>query len=681
MTNHSTASSDENNSIVNKTPKESLSLNLGIDTGGTFTDGVLLEPGTRKVIRTAKVLTTHQDIRLCVAEVLDRLITGSPVEISLVSLSTTLATNAIAEGKRRPVALLLLGYDPELVHRFNFHRQFGTPHYLFIKGRHDLTGVELAPLDEAEVARTVEAVRDRVDAFAVASYAGPVNAGHEQRAAEIISGICGLPVVQAHHLSSELDSIRRATTASLNASLLANIQEFLDAVEAMLAQRGLRCPLMIVRGDGSIVKASFARHRPVEIIHSGPATSASGGQFLAGAGACLVVDIGGTTTDLSLVEAGKVRIHEKAATVGPYRTCVRTIQARSFGLGGDSLVRFDRWQNLSIGPERVLPISHLCQRYPQARRDLLDWLRFQGEIRYSDRLEYWILRREPRRPVQDPRTRQAIDLLRDGPLRMPVLLKAVGVRSPVQLHVDELINQEVIERAGLTPTDLLHVTGEYAPWDVESARVVAETVAKHWGEGAEAFARRVKQWMTGRIAAEIVQFLSGKSLSEDSLSLRKDNLDRWLFDESLERQDPYLGCRIFLKTPMVGIGAPAGAFLPAVAQALGAELLLPGHYEVANAVGTVVGSVVARGEADVFPCIVGSAITGYYARVGGAGQRLFKNFDDALAFARQALTSEVLAEVSAAGADGQAAPVIEHEERVIWEGMVSLSAWAVGKPG
>jgi N-methylhydantoinase A/oxoprolinase/acetone carboxylase beta subunit len=209
-------------------------------------------------------------MRLCVAEVLGRLIPDGSVNISLVSLSTTLATNAIAEGKRRPVALLLLGYDPELVHRFSFHQQFGTPHYFFIQGRHGLDGVEQAPLDEAEVASTVEAMKDRVDAFAVASYAGPVNAGHEQRAAEIISGLCGLPVVQAHHLSSELDSIRRATTASLNASLLSNIQEFLDAVEAMLAQRGLSCPLMMVRGDGSIVKAGFARH-PAASSWQGPA--------------------------------------------------------------------------------------------------------------------------------------------------------------------------------------------------------------------------------------------------------------------------------------------------------------------------------------------------------------------------------------------------------------------------
>jgi N-methylhydantoinase A/oxoprolinase/acetone carboxylase beta subunit len=181
------------------------------------------------------VLTTHHDLRLCVAEILDRLVSDGRGNFSGLAF-TTLATNAIAEGGAG--RLLCCCSVRSGQYRFNFHLQFGTPHYLFIQGRHDLNGVEQAPLDEAEVARVVEALKDQVDAFAVASYAGPVNAGHEQRAAEIIAGLSGLPVVQAHHLSSELDSIRRATTASLNASLPANIQEFLDAVEAMLAQRG-----------------------------------------------------------------------------------------------------------------------------------------------------------------------------------------------------------------------------------------------------------------------------------------------------------------------------------------------------------------------------------------------------------------------------------------------------------
>jgi N-methylhydantoinase A/oxoprolinase/acetone carboxylase beta subunit len=653
------------------------SLYLGIDTGGTFTDGVLLDPGTRQVLRTRKILTTHRDLKICIAQILDELIPDDPTIISLVSLSTTLATNAIAEGKRKPVALLLLGYDRDLVHHFNFQKQFGTPHYFFIDGRYNLDGVEQVPLDEKEIVRVAADIYNEVDAIAIASYLGPVNACHEERAAELLSGITMLPVIQAHHLSSELDSIRRATTASLNASLLSDVRDFVDAVEEMLHQKGISCPVMMVRGDASIVKASFARQRPVEVIHSGPATSAIGGQFLADAQAALVVDIGGTTTDLCLVDRGKIQTLENTATVGPYRTCVRTVKSHSFGLGGDSLIRFDHHGSLSVGPERVLPISHLCHDHPEIKRELIAWLTDRGKFYYSDELEYWILRREPSRPLRNVYAQRALECLRSGPQRMRQLVKEVGAKSVVSLDMDELVDQEIIERAGLTPTDLLHVTGEFSPWDVEIAQFVTGFVAKIWNEDAKAFTLRVKDWITRKINAEIIQYLSHKNLSTPALVSRRNDLDYWFYEENLEGQDPYLGCKISLKVPLVGIGAPAGIFLPAVARSLGTEIILPAHYAVANAVGTVVGNVMVREEASIFPCTEGPAITGSLARLANHQQR-FDTYEQAMAFARELLAKEVVAKAKAAGAD---TVVVENQENEFFPGMAHLSAWAVGKPG
>ncbi len=397
---------------------------LGIDAGGTYTDGVLLDSVTRKVIKTAKVLTTHFDLNICISEVLEKLVANDPGVIALVSLSTTLATNAIAEGKRKPVALLLLGYDPDLVYKFNFHHQFGTPHYFFIQGRHGLDGIEQIPLDEADIVNKVNAVKEEVEAFAVSSYVGFRNPGHEERAGDIIASLTDAYIVEAHHLSSELDSIRRATTASINASLLSNTQEFLNAVQGMLEKHNIHCPVMMVRGDGSIAKAEYARKRPVEIIHSGPATSAIGGQFLSDVDTALVIDIGGTTTDIALVENGKVQIEANFATVGSYRTCVKTIKVRSFGLGGDSLICFDRSKNITVGPERVLPFSRLCAEYPETKRELINWLKDKGEINYYDQLEYWVLRREPVHPFNNPRTQKAIQMLEKGPQLLPKLLKS-----------------------------------------------------------------------------------------------------------------------------------------------------------------------------------------------------------------------------------------------------------------
>ncbi|MGE5223500.1 MAG: hydantoinase/oxoprolinase N-terminal domain-containing protein, partial [Omnitrophica WOR_2 bacterium] len=414
---------------------------IGIDTGGTFTDGVLLDPASQQVVKSDKVLTTHQDLTLCIREILDRILPEDPASVTLVSLSTTLATNAIAEGKRRPVALLLLGYDPALVHQYGFDRQFGTRQYYFIPGRHGLNGIEQIPLDEAGVEKIALDVHDKVDAFSVASYAGPVNASHEERAAAILAKTTKLPVVQAHHLSSELDSIRRATTASLNASLLDKLQDFLDAVERMLEGKGVHCPVMMVRGDGSIAKSDFARSRPVEIIHSGPATSAIGGQFLSGVDTALVVDIGGTTTDIAMVEKGKIQILENGATVGNHRTCVRTVKVHSFALGGDSAISFDHYQTLEIGPERLIPLSHLCSLYPDVKQDLLTWIRTRRQVRYSEDLEYWSLRRKPPRSLQNERIDKILGLLESGPKRLTWLKAQAGALAPVVVR--ELVNEEI----------------------------------------------------------------------------------------------------------------------------------------------------------------------------------------------------------------------------------------------
>ncbi len=649
---------------------------LGIDTGGTYTDGVLFDPQSQQVVKSVKVLTSHHDLRLCIENVLDLILAEFNAHISLVSLSTTLATNAIAEGKRKPVALFLLGYDSELVHNFNFQDQFGTPDYFFITGRHDLNGIEQEPLDREAVSKLSRQVNERVDAIAISSYCGPMNSEHEEAASAIAAQTTGKPIVQAHHLSNELDSIRRATTASLNASLLSNAQDFLQAVEQMLHQKGIQAPVMIVRGDGSLVKADFARHRPVEIIHSGPATSTIGGQYLAGVNSALVIDIGGTTTDLALIDQGKIQVMEKAATVGPYRTCVRTIKTRSFGLGGDSLLRFDRWRRLSVGPERVIPLARLCAEYPALKSELSAWLFQKGGIFYSDVLEFWILRREPAQPLKDERTRKVIEALREGPQLMQKVLKKVGALSPIQVSAHDLVQQDIIERAGLTPTDLLHVTGEFSPWDVEAAEIAAQAAAKLWDESQVDFARRVKEAMTAKILTEIISFTTEKQLSEPVFGLLNTSLDRWMFEENLSPRHPYLGCKINLKVPLIGIGAPAKAFLPPVAEALGTTFLLPEHYEVANAVGTVVGNVMVAQDGEVIPRMIGAAASGYYARVANL-QQWFRKYEEAVAYAQETLTDQVAQEAREAGSHKA---VVHCEVSEIMDGIASLHAWAIGKP-
>jgi N-methylhydantoinase A/oxoprolinase/acetone carboxylase beta subunit len=647
---------------------------LGIDTGGTFTDGVLLEPATRRIVRKAKVLTTHHDLRLCIEAILVELISQAPGEIALVSLSTTLATNAIAEGKRRPAALFLLGYDAELVEKFRLHESFATDAFFYVDGRMDLEGREQVPLDEIALLSHASRIRQKVEALAVSAYAGPMNSSQEERAAELLEQLTGMPVVQGNHLSSRIGSIQRATTASLNASLLGDAYEFVAAVREMLANKKIRCPLIVVRGDGSLAAAEFAVHRPVEIIHSGPATSAIGGRYLAGVQDALVVDVGGTTTDLALVEDGRTVQNDGEATVGNYHTNVRTIQARSFGLGGDSLIRFDARGMTTVGPERVIPISFLAHENPAVKRDLVELLTSGKELRRADMLEYWVLRREPKIPLRDPRSAKVIELLRGGPRRMATLLKQVGAVSPVLVDADMLFRREVIDRACLTPTDLMHAGGEFSPWDQDIARLIVNSIETVRGAG---FIRQVREWITHKIVAEIIEFLSGCHITEEPVGrVKRRDLGSWMFRQNLRPDNRYLKSQIHLAVPIIGIGAPAGYFLPAAAQALGTNLILPEHYEVANAVGTVVAEVSVRHEAEVTPVIKGTATAGFAARAAGKRQE-FASREKALEFARQVIFNKAMEEAGWAGAHN---PVVDVREEEQAAGIVRLWATAAGKP-
>lgn len=649
---------------------------LGVDTGGTYTDGVLLDFETRRVLETVKTLTTPHDLQVGILAALDRLLPDDRRRIRLVAISTTLATNAIAEGKGRPAGLFLLGYDRDLVRRFHFGSRLATTRVAYIRGGHDLYGKEQAPLDVEAIVARAKSWQAEVDAFAVSGYFSPFNPAHEEAAYAAITEATTRPVVLGHQLASRLNSIQRATTATLNASLLAILQEFVQAMDRALAQRGLEAPLMVMRGDGALMGSAMARQRPVETIHSGPAASAIGARLLAGVERALVVDIGGTTTDLAVIDEGLVNVREEGTAVGPYSTAVRAAHVRSIGLGGDSYLGLDAESRLTVGPERVVPISYLAHVYPGVLRDL-EGLDHRARQRPTpDHVQYWFLQREPRRPLTNGRARRAVELLREGPLPLPLLLERLGLIHQLQFEGRSLMERGIIARAALTPTDLLHLNGAYAPWSQRAAEKAATLYGRICNRSIASLTERVMTMMAERIVEEIVSFLSGQTLQRAPAYVGADDLGAWLFEENLYGRHPYLASRISLKMPIVGIGAPAAIFLPQVAQMLDAQLLLPAHYEVANAVGAVAGSVMVNREAWVFPQMRELQVLGYFVQSGGRRAR-FASMETALRHARETLGAEVRQAAEMAGA---ASPHVTFEELADGAETYRIRARAIGNP-
>ena len=614
---------------------------LGIDTGGTYTDGVLIRRGTREILKTTKTLTTKPDLALGILTALNELLPDDPAEIKLVVISTTLATNAIAEGKGQPVALFLLGYDPELIEGFSLASRFATSSFHYFRGGHNLYANEQAPLDTEGIRDTVARIQDQVEAFAVSGYFSPFNASHEEQAFQIISSLVDHPVVLGHELSMRLDSVQRATTASLNASLLSHLQRFIQAMEGSLRERKISAPLMVVRGDGALIGGESARGRPIETVHSGPAASAIGGRFLAGVEKALVIDIGGTTTDIALIDGGQVQIREEGTTVGQYRTAVRAARIHSLGLGGDSFIRINIEDHLEIGPSRVKPLSSLAQEYPRVLQHLKKLAAEKHKKPNPRDIEFWYLIRQPPRTVTNPRARQVIELLQNGPLSVPKVLEKLEVFHPLQSGATSLIREEVIGVAGLTPTDLFHVRGDFTPWDREAARLGTELMATYLQTGVDDFMDRILDQMVSRIARETITYQTDQTLETTPYYTRPDDLGLWLFEENATRKDPYLGCEISLKMPLVGIGAPAELFLPQVAELLHTEYISPPHYQVANAVGAAVGSVIAYQEAWVIPQSRNLRTVGYYVQSGNQRER-FRTLQEALDYATKATREAVI---------------------------------------
>ncbi len=623
---------------------------LGIDTGGTFTDAVLVEYVSGKVLAQAKAPTTRWDLAIGIRQAMARVLDGAavpPGDICLVSISTTLATNAIVEGNGSSVCALLIGYAGRLKESVRLTDEMSTDRVEVVRGGHLSDGEQREPLDEAAIRRAVQAHAPHVQAFAVSGYFGTRNPAHELAARRIIREMVPHAVTCGHELTHRLDALRRAATVSLNARLIPLLCELLDAVRRTMAERAIRAPLMVVRGDGSLMSADMATERPVETILSGPASSVVGAHYLAGRDEMVVADMGGTTTDIAMLHDGRPRLDSRGARVGRWRTMVEAIDVHTVGIGGDSRVWLDEGRDLCIGPRRVIPIAWLATQYPGMRQSLRGPVSRKAATFPASTWEFLVLQREyPIGEADSPSfAGEMLDLLRQGPC--PLSRVHQVMRHP-ELYTGYLANLEAggwIVRAGFTPTDAAHVLGDFTAWDSDTARLAAERVAAFARCDVDTLCVRVTEQTADRVAAEI----AAKALDEDGWDGHNGAPPTDLTSAAFSPPEGRtLDVRLVLRPGIVGVGAPASLYFPRVAHRLHSELTIPENSGVANAVGAVVGSVVQRVHISVVP------------QEDGAWYRVHlpcetKDLDDreeALAYAERRGREIALSEAKRAGADG-----------------------------
>ncbi|MEW5775145.1 MAG: hydantoinase/oxoprolinase family protein [Thermodesulfobacteriota bacterium] len=329
---------------------------LGIDVGGTHTDAVVVglqgPAGPQGVIAEAKVPTDHDNllhsVRGALKAVLRRV---DPAAVRRLNLSTTLSTNAIVESKTEDVGVLVSagpGIDPE-------HQHVGGQYHV-IDGFIDHRGHEVAPLDAAGLAAAAEAMRAAgIRVFAAVGKFSTRNPAHEEALAGAVAGDADF-VTRGHALSGVLGFPRRVATAYFNSAVWRQYNDFAWAVEESVRDFGLECEVNILKADGGTMPLELSKSLPVESILSGPAASVMGIIALSDIREdCVILDIGGTTTDIAVFAGGAPLIEHDGMTVGSYPTLVRALKIRSIGIGGDSALNVSATLGVTAGPERKGP--------------------------------------------------------------------------------------------------------------------------------------------------------------------------------------------------------------------------------------------------------------------------------------------------------------------------------------
>ena len=629
-----------------------MALLLGVDTGGTYTDAVLIRDEV-EVIASAKSLTTRQDLAIGVGGAVRAVLEQSGVaacDVSMASLSTTLATNALVEGQGGLVALIYIGFKEKDLAGHGLAEALKGDPCVVLAGGHNHAGGEAVALDEAGLITFLGQHKGNVSGFAVASQFATRNPAHEVRAMQLVTELTGRPVSASHQLSAKLNGPKRALTAVLNARLIGMIDRLIGRAEQVLTEIGVTAPMMVVRGDGALISAAQARERPIETILSGPAASIVGARWMTGADHALVSDIGGTTTDVALLRDGRPAIDPGGARVGPYRTMVEAVAMRTHGLGGDSEVHFiasGLQGGVTLGPRRVLPVSLVAMDAPDVVHATLD-----SQLRSSNPGEY-----DGRfvRMVQGQSTEGL------GP-RDEALLERVGdkvqplgdvLRSRMdQGSLKRLVERGLVQISGVTPSDASHVLGRVDVWDSKVAeKALLLFGRRRTGAGnvlsRDAFA--IANMIVDRLTHQTGLALLEAAFAEEDMDfdLPEDVLARHvLMQTGLRRHKGLVRINTGLNVPVVGLGASAASYYPAVGDLMGTQMILPEHAGVANAIGAVVGRVTMRRSGTVT-----SPSEGQYRVHLDTGPQDFGDADTALRRLEDILRAGAMADAQAAGAD------------------------------
>ncbi len=616
---------------------------LGIDAGGTYTDAVLLRDADDTIIQSNKALTTYPDPLDGIRNAIDGIDEEYLKDVKVVSVSTTLSTNSILEGTGFPVGLILVG-------NYDIKQDLPTEHYVKVEGGHNYNGIETAPLNEEKVREFARQVKDKVAAFAVSSYFSIRNHEHELRVKEIVLEESGLPVVCAHELSQDLGAFERAVTAFFNAQLIPVTERFMSTVETYIQSKGMNARVFMLKCDGSVIGIKSALEKPIESIFSGPAGSLVGASFLTDNETCAVIDVGGTSTDISVIKNGVPDMSDSGAIVGGWKTRVKAIKMETSAMGGDS----DVWVKdnvVHIGPRRVIPLCRAAVLYP----GFLDQLKTnpmpsKGLLGKNFQPTKFFVRTDYEPLGLNPMEEELLNAVSREPTSIRELRTRLN-KYPSSKHLDLLIKKRLVQVIGFTPTDALHVLGDYTARNVEAAQIGSGYLGSLCKRDMAEFSAFVKQEFSKNMAADLMSFfLEG---------IPKEEVRR-IFD--IESPTKFK-----VEIPVVLIGGPVIAYLEEINSLLDAQVLVPEFASVGNAAGALAAKGIRRVDILIRPASM-AAPDWEFNVFSEDGKKSFYEYSQALEYANTMGRETIMQYMNDAGLDPEHVKIDVNKEDIIPDG-------------
>ena len=460
---------------------------------------------------------------------------------------------------------------------------------------------------------------------------------YEIRAEKMIKKKLGLPCVRGYNLFQELNVQKRGATALLNARLLPVMEDFFDSIERSLTELGLDLPIVIVKSDGSIMSREFAMSRPVETLLCGPAASIIGAMELSKYQDALIVDMGGTTSDVAMVKDGIPVTSESGISIGEWKTMVKGVSIDTFALGGDSAVKYKRGQ-LYLDNRRCVPLCMAASQYPKMRKALKTLVLMDRPFDYPAHEFFMLVNSPANLDKYTPSERKFIKALENGPLIYRDAAAAIGT-SPHILNMKRLEDEGTVIRIGMTPTDVMHVYGDYAEFDSEVSELGAAYLATATKTAPQEVCREIYDLTKCRLYSNLVRIFMKYETGRDLNLQECENLEKltaYTFRHAgRSLADFAIRPGFITASKLIGIGAPTKIFLKDVAELLGTEADFPQDGKVANAIGAAMGNISTECIVKIEPYkgIKSSYLT--YVISGGHDTFSLPDYDDALVEAKK----------------------------------------------